>query len=329
MSVTVIILNWNSEDHLEQCLRCLAEQTLPPAHVLVINNGPGNERLDRMVRSWPELDMAVEHLGANHGFAAANNLGARLARDQWIALLNADAFPEPDWLANLLEAGRQNPDYSFFSSRQIQARNPEWLDGAGDAYHISGLAWRHGYNHPSARFGHELREVFSACGAAALIAREEFLAVGGFDEEYFSYFEDVDLGFRLRLRGAKCLYVPGAVVRHVGSGSTGQRSDFSVYHGYRNMIWTFFKDMPSPLIWIFLPLHLSAILFFALYLTLRGQGQAIWKAILDALVGLPRMIRKRKLIQKNKTIRTRDVLRVMSTGLLEPLQEFRLRKKPR
>ena len=146
--------------------------------------------------------------------------------------------------------------------------------------------------------------------------------MGGFDEDYFSYFEDVDLGFRLRLSGAKCLYVPDAVVHHVGSASTGKRSDFSVYYGYRNLIWTFFKDMPSPYFWLFLPLHISAILFFAIFLTLRGQGRAIWKAVFDALRGLPKILAGRKLIQKNIKVKPNEILQVMSTGLVEPYSEF-------
>src|SRR4030095_6314337 len=111
----------------------------------------------------------------------------------------------------------------------------------------------------------------------------------GFDEDYFSYFEDVDLGFRLRLAGKKCLYVPEAIVHHVGTASTGKRSDFSVYYGYRNLIWTFVKDMPSPLFWIFLPLHIGTMLFFVVYLTSRGQGKVILKAIVDATRGLRKM----------------------------------------
>ncbi len=266
-------------------------------------------------------------MNENKGFAIANNIGARLAHGKRIALLNADAYPEPDWLEKLLKAAETNPEYTSFSSRQIQFNVPDLLDGAGDAYHISGLAWRNGYKLSSKTYGLEQQEVFSACAAAALYSREEFLKVSGFDEDYFSYFEDVDLGFRLRLSGAKCLYVPEAVVHHVGSASTGKRSDFSVYYGYRNMIWTFVKNMPAPLFWIFLPLHISAILFFAVYLTLRGQGKIIWKAIFDAIRGLPKMIEKRKSIQKNKNIRSGELLKVMSTGLFEPLQEFIHRNK--
>jgi GT2 family glycosyltransferase len=269
----------------------------------------------------------VKKLEVNKGYATANNIGSRLARGKWLALLNADAFPEPDWLEKLLHAAEANPEYKIFASRQLQANVPALLDGAGDAYHITGLAWRQDYNQSSTEYGHQKHEVFSACPTAALYSREEFLNAGGFDEDYFSYFEDVDLGFRLRLSGAKCLYVPEAVVHHVGSASTGKRSDFSVYYGYRNMIWTFVKNMPSPLLWIFLPLHISAILFFAAYLTLRGQGKVIWKAIFDAMRGLPKMIEKRKSIQKNKKIKSGELLKVMSTGLFEPLQEFIHRNK--
>lgn len=271
--------------------------------------------------SW-KFDLYIERLDSNLGFAVANNIGARLARGEWIVLLNADAYPEPDWLENLLKATEQNPEYTAFSSRQIQYNAPHLLDGAGDVYHVSGLAWRNGYNLPAKAYGIDQREIFSPCAAAALYDREMFLKIGGFDEDYFSYFEDVDLGFRFRLNGGKCLYVPEAVVHHVGSASTGKRGDFSVYYGYRNMIWTFVKDMPAPYFWLFLPLHISAVVFFAFYLTLRGQGRAIWRAIVDAILGLPKTLAKRKSIQADLKSRSGDILKVMALGLFEPYTEF-------
>ncbi len=325
--VSIIIVTWNSKKYLRTFLDKLSVQIFHNFEVILVDNGSENGELDELQEEYQNLHLYIKKLDSNYGFAVANNLGARLACGQWLALINADAYPEPGWLEKLLSIAEQNPKYSFFSSRQIQFNAPDLLDGAGDAYHISGLAWRNGYKLPSKIYGLEQKESFSACAAAALYSREEFLKVGGFDEDYFSYFEDVDLGFRLRLSGAKCLYVPEAVVHHVGSASTGKRSDFSVYHGYRNLIWTFVKDMPSPLIWIFLPLHIAAILFFAFYLTLRGQGKAIWKAIFDAIRGLPKMIEKRKTIQKNKKIKWAELLKVMSTGLFEPFQEFVRRNK--
>jgi len=325
--VSVIIVTWNSNKDLQICLDHLLAQTFHGFEIILVDNGSEDQTLSELYEKYPSLNLKTYRLNSNLGFASANNIGARRARGKWLALLNADAFPEPDWLEQLLRSTEQNPEYSSFSSRQIQFNAPHLLDGAGDAYHITGLAWRRYYNKLVKEYGYQVEEVFSACPAAALYSREEFLNVGGFDEDYFSYFEDVDLGFRLRLGGAKCLYVPEAVVHHVGSASTGKRSDFSVYYGYRNLIWTFVKNMPSPLIWIFLPLHISAILFFAIYLTLRGQGKAIWKAILDAVLGLPKMLEKRKSIQKNKKIKPGELLKVMSTGLFEPFQEFMLRNK--
>lgn len=304
--------------HLQACLGKLFSQTYQNFEIILLNNDSLYVELDKFASD----KLRIIQLGHNRGFAVANNIGARLARGKWIALLNTDAFPEPCWLENFLKATEQNLQYTAFSSRQIQYNAPHLLDGAGDSYHITGMAWRRYYNQPTDNYGLLKEEVFSACPAAALYSREEFLKVGGFDEDYFSYFEDVDLGFRLRLNGAKCLYVPDAVVHHVGSASTGKRSDFSVYYGYRNMIWTFVKNMPSPYIWIFLPLHIATILFFTIYLTGRGQGSAIWRAVFDAFVGLPKMLKKRKDIQNNIQIKPQDLLRIISTGVTEPFQEF-------
>lgn len=327
--VSVIVLVWSNTENLADCLAALQSQTHPEVEVIVVDNGshdPVKVRED--CGRFPALSIQIERMETNIGYAAANNFGARLVRGRWLALLNDDAFPDPDWLEALIQAAEQNLDHAFFSSRQIQFRQPNFLDGAGDSYHITGLAWRRFFNRPVREFGLTAAEVFSACPAAALYDREELLKLGGFDEDYFSYFEDVDLGFRLRLNGVKCLYVPEAVVHHVGSASTGRRSNFSVYYGYRNMIWTFFKNMPSPYIWLFLPLHIFAVMFFAVYLTLRGQGGAIWRAIFDAARGLPKMLAKRRLIQNNIKVNPRELIGAMSIGLFEPFREFLKRNRP-
>jgi GT2 family glycosyltransferase len=327
--VSIILVSWNSAAHLPSCLDCLARQTLRNFEVVIINNNSTDSGLSDLNQKFPGIDLYTTHLGSNKGFAVANNIGARLARGRWLALLNADAYPEPDWLEKLILAVKENPEFSFFSSRQIQENDRHLLDGAGDAYHVSGLAWRRYYNRQAEHLALQPAEVFSACGAAALYLREDFLQAGGFDEDYFSYFEDVDLGFRLRLRGKKCLYIPQAVVYHVGSASTGKGSDFSVYHGYRNLIWTFVKNMPSPFIWLYLPIHIGTLLLFAVLLTFRGQGRAIWRAIFDACLGMPKIIAKRQMIHKNPYSKPSDLLRVMSTGLPEPYVEFmrRIRTK--
>lgn len=324
--VSIIIVSWNNTKYLSNCLSRLSLQVFQNFEIIIIDNGSKNrEDIVNSIKIHNQVDLQVKYLSSNLGFSAANNIASRLARGKWIALLNADAYPEPDWLESLIQTAESHPEYSSFSSRQIQEKNPDLLDGAGDAYHISGLAWRNGYQLPAKIHSLEKIEVFSACGAAALFRRNDFINIGGFDEDFFSYFEDVDLGFRLRLQGKKCLYVPDAVVYHVGSASTGKRSDFSVYYGYRNMIWTFFKNMPSPLIWYLLPVHVFTLVFFILYLSLRGQGKAILNAIIDAIKGLKRVLKQRKIIQANIKIDSSELLNAMSTGWFEPYLEFKRR----
>lgn len=321
--VTVIILLWKNEEHLPICLEKLTLQSLSDFEVLVVNNGSEGGWLDSLKND----NLYFYHLNDNLGFAAANNIGVKMAHGKWIVLLNADAYPEPDWLENLVRAAEQNPQYNFFTSRQIQYNTPHLLDGAGDEYHVSGLAWRRFYNYPEEEHGMNRDEVFGVCAAAAMYRKEDFLKVGGFDEDYFSYFEDVDLSFRLRLAGGRCLYVPDAVVHHVGSASTGKLSDFVVYHGHRNLVWTFIKDMPGILFWLYLPLHLAMNIFFLLSFTLKGKGSAIFRAKWDAIRGIPAVIRKRRECQNLRKAPVKDIYHFMRKGILDPYWASRQRKR--
>lgn len=292
-----------------------------------MDNGSADCSTDNLITSWAQLNLRIERLPSNLGFAVANNIGARLASGKYLALLNADAFPEPDWLEQLLKAAEDNPEFTFFASRQIQADTPELLDGTGDAYHASGLAWRQNYNHLAAKYGAQSCEVFSACAAAALYARDDFIKAGGFDEDYFSYFEDVDLGFRLRLLGGRCLYVPQAVVYHVGSASTGKSSDFAFYHGHRNLVWTFFKDMPAALFWVYLPFHMLMNILFSVSFFFKGKGNIVLKSKVDAFRALPAILRKRKHIQQSRTVSSGEIHRVIIKGLFAPYRAARERNK--
>jgi len=325
--VSVIIVTWNSRKYIQNCLQKLSIQTCNDFEVILVDNGSSDEGLEEVDNKYPLLDFQIKRLTSNLGFAVANNIGARLARGKWLALLNADAFPEPDWLEQLLIAAEKNPGFNFFTSRQIQANSPALLDGAGDDYHMSGLAWRKYYNQPAEKFGSQSGEVFSACAAAALYLRDEFLKVGGFDEDYFSYFEDVDLSFRLRLVGGHCLYVPRAVVFHVGSASTGKASDFAFYHGHRNLVWTFFKDMPALLFWYYLPVHILMNIYLSLSF-LVGEGRSIvLKSKVAALRSLPSVLRKRKHVQQMRTASAREIYQAINNQLFAPHHASRARTK--
>ncbi len=310
--VTVIVVNWNSGGLLGRCLDHLSRQTVP-ATVLVLDNASS----DRSEVSAEARGLAVRlvRMPSNLGFAAANNIGIRDSSTEFVALLNPDAFPEPDWLASLIGEADRFPGAAAFGSRQLRDQLDGILDGIGDTYHWTGAARREAHGvRQQAR--HLLgKEIFSPCAAAALYRREAVLAAGGFDEAYFCYMEDVDLGFRLRLAGHACRYVPSAVVAHVGSATTGGRgSNFSVYHGHRNLVWTFLKNMPGPLLALLLPLHLMLNLVELVWFSSRGQARTIWRAKRDAWRGLSAVWKKRRTTQAGRRASYRDIWRVLSKG---------------
>jgi GT2 family glycosyltransferase len=261
--------------------------------------------------------VVVQRMKDNLGFAGGNNAAFAHIDTEFVALLNPDAFPAPDWLERLLAAAKAHPNASAFGSRQLCACDPEVLDGIGDSYHMSGLVWRERYGHRQRERDLASGEIFSPCAAAALYRRQALADAGGFDEDYFCYVEDVDLGFRLRLAGHKAMYVPDAVVHHVGSTSTGgQRSDFSVYHGHRNLVWTFVKNMPAGLFWLLLPIHVLLNLATIGIFMCRGQAGVILRAKRDAIKGLPKAWRKRKQIQYGRVASVREIWRVLDKRML-------------
>ncbi len=228
--VSIIIVPWNSRKYLQTCLEKLSLQTFHNFEVILVDNGSSGGSLDGITTQWPTLTMQIYYLDKNMGVARDSNIGVHYARGQWIALLNTDAFPEPTCLENLVRAANNHTQYSFFSSRQIQANNPEVLDEAGVACHVSGSAWECFPGYPAARYSLQKTEVFSPYGAATLYSWEAFLEINGVDENSFSYLEDVNWGFRLRLRGHRRLYVPEAIVHHTGSATLGVASDFGMKH---------------------------------------------------------------------------------------------------
>lgn len=314
MSVTVIIVNWNSGTLLSDCLKTLDEQTVSPQKILVLDNASTDGSAD-CVASFSDVTLLA--MDSNLGFAAGNNRALAECDTDFVALLNPDAFPEPNWLESLLAAAKTDSRIAAFGSCQLCYNSDEILDGIGDSYHLSGLVWRERYGLKRRAVDFVSREIFSPCAAAALYRRQAIIDAGGFDEDYFCYVEDVDLGFRLRLAGYKAMYVADAVVHHIGSATTGgQRSDFSVYYGHRNLVWTFVKDMPGCLFYLLLPLHLLMNLLTIVVFFVRGQGLIICRAKWDAIKGLSNAWIKRKKIQKKRVARLRDLVFVLNKRMI-------------
>ncbi|NNU14704.1 glycosyltransferase family 2 protein [Parvularcula sp. ZS-1/3] len=290
-SVSVIIVNYNAGDRLLRCLAAVMAQTAPPLEVLLVDNGSEDGSFEKALEAFPTVRGLP--MGKNLGFAAANNRASEEAKGDWLALLNPDAYPEPSWLEELLSATERWSEAQAFGSLQLNSEDLSIIDGAGDNLHALGVPYRGHLDWPASKAPAE-GEVFAPCAAAALYAKAEFLQLGGFDERFFCYCEDVDLGARLRHRDGLSVQVPTAVVRHEGSAITGRQSAFTVFHGHRNRIWLTAKSLPPLLFWGLLPAQLLVHLLFICKFAPTPIGRDYRRAIAAGLKEIPRLRRERR-----------------------------------
>jgi GT2 family glycosyltransferase len=306
--IAVVLIDVDEGELLEKTLPLLERQTRPPDEIVVVDNAATDGSPQWIRERYPRARMVS--LSRRAGFAEANNRGVAAARDcDWVALLNADAFPEPEWLERLEAAARDHPEAVAFSSLMLDGRDDTLLDGAGDVMSGNGLPGRRHHGRPVADTPDAFvpAEVFGACAGAALYRRDVFEALGGFDESYFIYLEDADLAFRMRLAGHSVRYVPDSVVRHLGSATTGADSDLTIYHLQRNVVWTFWKDMPWPLLLLYLPAHLAMNAGMTWDYVRAGRAGPVLRAKRDALLGLPRVLRERRAVQRERRASSREI----------------------
>ena len=291
--LSVIVVTHQSQECVEACLQSIEAQRPAASEVIVVDSG-SHDATGALVARFKAVRWMP--LGENVGFAVAANRGVASAKGDLVAILNADVTLRPGWVAAMSRAAEQRPSAASFGSVQLLAHDGT-IDGLGDCLHCSGVAWRRGHGGSSSP--REDLETFSACAAAAVYRREAFLRCGGFAESFFCYFEDVDLGFRLRLGGYSCVSVAAAICDHLhGHASGGPRSDFATYHGHRNMVWAYLRCMPDPLLWPLLPAFIAAQGACLVATALRGQGRVAARAKIDAVRGLGRVLRERRAIQR-------------------------------
>ena len=309
-SVTVIIVNYNGGAYLQRALHHLERQTLPPAEIIVVDNASTDGSADRLdLSGLPQARLM--QLDENAGFARANNLAAAEASGEWLALLNPDTQAQEDWLLNLSRATRRHPGTVTFASAQIDAANHQVIDGAGDCYSVYGFPWRGGFGSSRQMMPQE-GECFAPCGASALIRRDIFLEAGGFDESYFCYCEDVDLGYRLRLQGERCVFVPSAIIHHHGSAISGRLSDFTVRLGTRNRLTTYIKNTPLLLLFASLPMHILLTALLYMLALRKPKARSIRHGLGEALKRLPQTLAERRKVQREKTLSSLGIVRAMS-----------------
>ncbi|MEM9496064.1 MAG: glycosyltransferase family 2 protein [Pseudomonadota bacterium] len=316
-AVSVIIVNYNAGASLARCLAHLSRQTDRNFSVTVVDNASTDDSIE-CAKASPQPFMLIE-AGENIGFAAANNLAARKATGKWLAFLNPDAYPADDWLAAFRVGAEKYPWADAFGSLQIMADAPEVIDGVGDVCSAFGITYRGAYGQPVSSAPGD-GECFSPCAAAAFYRRETFVALGGFEERFFCYGEDVDLGFRLRLRGGRAVQLADAHVLHEGSGVTGRRSDFTVYHGARNRIWLLYKNTPPALYGLTAPVRILGEALLAAKALQTGTFPAYWRGVRDGYGGRKQFAEERRKTAAESALGARAVAGLFAWSPLAVLQ---------
>ncbi len=302
--ISVIIVTWNGRSFVEPCLEGLARQRGVTFETILVDNASSDGTAELVRRRFP--DVRIVELSENRGFAGGNNAGVREATGEFVAFLNNDAIPDPDWLCTLRGGIDAASRFLLTTSQVVWMHDPAVIDSAGDGVFRWGGAFKRHHGAPAATAGPS-REVFGMCGAACLIARSVFNELGGFDEAFFASHEDVDLSYRARLRGYRCRYVSEARVRHHGSATLGRSSAMSVFHGQRNVEWMYLKNTPGWLLARTLPGHLIYNTAGAIHFARLGLLGTFIKAKAAAVGDVRRVLAQRSEIQRTRTVGARAI----------------------
>jgi len=238
--ITVIVPHWNRRDLLERLLGLLRCQTCAIGEIVVVDNGSRDGSVE-LARNNGARVVALER---NVGFAAAVNRGIREARTGFIAVVNNDVAPQPDWLERLRRA-LDEPETQFAVGKLQDAAQPELLDGAFDTIARAACSWRAGAGRRDGPVWSERRRIHLAPFTAALFRAELFEKIGLLDERFESYLEDVDFGVRCALSGYSGVYEPAAVARHQGSATLGAWHKDTVRRIARNQMLLVAKHYPA------------------------------------------------------------------------------------
>jgi GT2 family glycosyltransferase len=287
--VSVVIVNWNGRHWLEQCLPTLQAQTFTDFEIIVVDNGSSDGSVEWLQAAWP--DVCLIRLPQNVGFARANNVGIVASLAPYVATLNNDTMADPDWLAAMV-AAVDAPNVGMVACQMIIWDQPSRLDSTGIEVDWFGIGWNRGAGQPVHSFAAS-EDVFGPSAGAALYRREMLMEIGPFDEDFFAFYEDVDLAWRGQQRGWRCRYQPEAMVRHWHSATAGKNLPLKTFLLGRNKLWCIAKNYPWPaLLWAW-PLILLADGLAGLYNVLRHRNLGALRGRLAAVPGLRRMWRKR------------------------------------
>jgi len=318
--VSVIVVNWNGKKYLADCLQSLRAQTFSDYEVILVDNGSTDGSVEWIQENFPGWVRVLRN-ARNEGFSGGNNRGIRAALGKYIVLLNNDAQADSLCLEELVKVAEENPRAGMLACKIYLQGGSKIIDNVGHLIYRDGLNRGRGRLEADLGQYEKIEEVFFPSGCAALYRREMLDEVGLFDEDFFAYGDDTDLGLKGRLAGWKCLYVPKAVVHHRYSQSSGAYSALKAFYVERNRVWIAVKYFPLTLL---LASPFFTFLRFALqgYGALVGRGaagrfseayspgkllQILLKAYLAAFRGLPGMWKKRNEMKRRTRVSQREI----------------------
>ncbi len=307
--VSVIVVNWNRHRMLRNCLTTLYQQTYINLELIVVDNGSTDDSVALLERDFPHVKLIRNT--ENKGFCTANNQGIQAAHGKWIALLNNDAEAEPDWIAALHSVLQNRPRVGMAASKILVYEEPARIDKVGHLMFPDGQNRGRGTGALDQGQFDAVEPVLWPDGCAAMYRRSMLEEIGGFDEDFFAYGDDAELGLRARIAGWECLYTPKAVVRHHRGSTLGLRSVRRLMLIERNRVLLAAKLFPWSLLWKN-PYFYAQRLLSGMRASFTGEGETAlfrgWRGKWDlvraliwgdweALFLLPSMLRKRRALQ--------------------------------
>ncbi|MDO9325358.1 MAG: glycosyltransferase family 2 protein [Methanoregula sp.] len=296
--ISVVVVNYNGKKFLDNCLSSLIMQTYQDFEIIVVDNGSSDDSSSYIRERYPSV-ILVE-TGKNLGFAGGTNAGIHIAKGEFILTLNNDTIADTDLLEEIIQPMQSDALVGMCGSKML------FPDGRINSTAIcisrSGAAWDRGMSESDHGQYDVAEEIFGPCAGAALYRRSMLNEIGLFDEDFFLFMEDVDLAFRARLSGWKCMYVPTARVVHIHGGTAGFRSDLSIYYGNRNLMWYVVKNFPSRTLLLSSPWIITRNFADVPYYFIQGKGHAILLAKIHMMKGLPTMVCKRRDVKRHVPI---------------------------
>jgi GT2 family glycosyltransferase len=330
--VTVVVVTWNRRELLRACLQSLAIQRHESYDVVVVDNGSTDgsvEAVKEICDTFP-VPLTLITNAQNRGFCAANNQGIDATQSEFVALLNNDAEAEPGWLAALEAVMRASKDIGMAASKVLVWEDPKRIDKVGHLIFPDGQNRGRGTGQIDRGQYDQVEEVLWPDGCAAMYRRAMLDEIGGFDEDFFAYADDAELGLRGRIAGWRCLYAPGAVVRHHRGASLGLGSARRLTLIERNRVLLAVKLFPWNLLWLngaYYAIRIAGGMWAAArkrgelrhYSGMKGKLSAamafLWGTA-SALPLIPRMLRKRRAF--------RPLRRLSATQIRSLLLKYRI-----